>query len=422
MKRVLENGEYKWLPFPGINYIGQSVSFVSQRYSEHLRSAFSDFKKIQDIDKYIRSSTSDPKYQPSKRIARIIAKKNFKLETLQIIRFQGNLEKIRKIKDKKLRESAFNEAKKITQKLTNKVEKFWIGRFKTQFKEFGKNIEEGGKLNPSVDLYKVDSLFREGYLPDRIGRRVGLQGNKDSIRKTIIRNVKSNLYPHIFYPKGIEKPSISFREGRRIIFKEIIEDLVKNGYKSYKDMLEVLPGFGNPNANGRSKWHELKRLTLEIHGGIEKLNKKYHNKPRKEYYRTAIQLIKKHDRKYSDFSLAKDLGFIEDFGYSLSGLRKNSGKYIKKHLGKSISELREESFPTKSADFYLPKALELIRNNHRFGIQSGGYGSGRLLVDLNVPEHLNYSEKYIRDRGPKILHKILNKTYKELVDMTIKEK
>ena len=182
--------------------------------------------------------------------------------------------------------------------------------------------------------------------------------------------------------------------------------------------MHLLPGFENPKAKGRLKWQELKRITLQTHGGIDKLVKKHYNEEPKNYYEKSLELIRRYGRKYSDFDLAKELGFLEDFKYTIDSLKKNAGRAIKNHVGKSIIDLRDDAFPPKDITYYIPKAIELIRKNYKHGIQNGGYGAGKLAVDLELPEHLCYSEKYIRDRGPKILKIVIKMSYSDLVRLT----
>ena len=65
------------------------------------------------------------------------------------------------------------------------------------------------------------------------------------------------IYPDMFYPNGLNNPSISFRDGRRIGFKGILDEFVKKGYKTYEDLIEVLPGFEDPDAKGRLRWQTI---------------------------------------------------------------------------------------------------------------------------------------------------------------------
>ena len=419
VKRIFKNGKLEWLPFPGLNYVGQTIYTGEKRFKSHITSAFGNDKNT-EFGNFIIDITNNGLAQPNKKKAKSLIKKILKVEILQIVRFQGEWEAIRKIIDHDELQKKIKKADRVTEELANEVEKYWIGWYKTQYEEFGKNIEEGGSLRGSTaaDLMDVDILFRQGYLPVQIGRKVGLQGNDDSIRKTITGYIKFRLYPNIFYPNGVDNPAISFRDGRRIIFKGILEDLVIKRKMNYKELLHLLPGFENPKAKGRLKWQELKRITLQTHGGIDKLVKKHYNEEPKNYYEKSLELIRRYGRKYSDFDLAKELGFLEDFKYTIDSLKKNAGRAIKNHVGKSIIDLRDDAFPPKDITYYIPKAIELIRKNYKHGIQNGGYGAGKLAVDLELPEHLCYSEKYIRDRGPKILKIVIKMSYSDLVRLT----
>ena len=298
-KKVLKNGKLVWLPFPGLNYVGQTMYTGEERLKSHTSSAFRNDTSTSEFDKFILDSTYKSLSQPNKKKAKSLIKKNFKVEILQIVRFQGEWEAIRKIIDQDELQKKIKKADRSTEKLANEVEKFWIGWYKTQYEEFGKNIEEGGSLRGSTaaDLMDVDILFRQGYLPVQIGRKVGLQGNDDSIRKTVTGYIKFRLYPSIFYPNGVDNPAISFRDGRRIIFRGILDDLVKKGIKNYKELTNILPGFYNSKAEGRLKWQELKRIALQTHGGIRNLVNEHHHKDPKNYYDKALELIKKKREK-----------------------------------------------------------------------------------------------------------------------------
>ena len=129
--RDIENNR---LNFPGLNYIGQTDRYPTDRYNEHLNKAFRN--PSQELDKLIRQYASDIEE----------ARKIFRFELLQIINFQGDYFEINGIIDSAERKGAMKKALIETQMLTDKAEEYWIGLYHTQYKEFGKNIQKGGKL------------------------------------------------------------------------------------------------------------------------------------------------------------------------------------------------------------------------------------------------------------------------------------
>jgi hypothetical protein len=331
---------------------------------------------------------------------------------------------IKNIQDNDLQKTAIKQAMEATMKIANNYEKFWIGLFHSQFPEFGQNIHEGGSFEEGIgslyDIAKADALFRKGYLPYDIAEMLEMEGQRENAAKTVRGWIK-RMYPNIFYPNGLDQEGISFRDGRRLIFKDIIDNLVQEGYKTYEELFTALPGFRNKDSNaaGQNVYHELKRITQQTHGGVERLVEKHYPVVEKDYYNRAIKLIRKHGRSYSAYDLAKDLGFMSEYGYTESSLRNNAAKYIRNHIKKSINDLREEAFKLKNFNYYLSSAINLIRKNHRTGIQSGGYGAGKLAVDLGLPNDLGLSAKTVLDRGRKLIQQILKMNYNELVDLAL---
>ena len=123
-----------------------------------------------------------------------------------------------------------------------------------------------------------------------------------------------------------------------------MDNLVKEGSKTYEDLIKVLPGFEDLRATKKLRWNELKRITIQTHGGINRLVEKHHPVTKKDYYQDAIRLIKENGRSYTSKKLCIELGFINDFGYKLSSLEKNSDRYLRQHIGLSFRELQKEAF------------------------------------------------------------------------------
>jgi len=385
--RSLATGKKEWLSFPGIGYVGQTIETAKERlYSGHIKNAFDVKKKHTYFENSIKKNF----------IMKEIAHKYIRFKILQLIRFQGDINMIRNIKNPNLKRRELEEAINSTQRLADNAEKFWIGYYKTQYKEFGRNIDEGGKENRMVllDPAKLDEsihnnihvrrtrspfervrkeldttrailvnslliyygkslkdishdlilretqkLFELGYVAKDIAIKLGLEGEIENTSKTISEWIRNEIYIERFP----EKPN--YRRIRDKILSEIIDQKVKEGYVTIKSLMDVLPGFEVPGETVRQKTWEMKRFIATNLGGIKKLNKKYHNKPKKDYLPDAIRIIKdyyKTKQRLSAVKLAFDLGFCQDFGYTKESLKKNAAsRYIPQHTGKTMKELIE---------------------------------------------------------------------------------
>jgi len=329
-------------------------------------------------------------------IVKEIARKYIRIKILQIIRFQGDINMIRNLENPNLKKEKLEGAINSTQKLADNAEKFWIGYYKTQYKEFGRNIEEGGKENRMVlvDPVRLDEsirknmhvrrsrspfenvrkelnttravlvnnifcyygkslkdithemilketkkLFELGYVAKDIDIKLGLEGEIENASKTVSDWIRNEIYNERFP----EKPN--YRRIRDKILSEIIEQKVREGCTTIKSLMIALPGFEVPGETIREKSWEMKRFVANNLGGIKKLNKKYHEKPKKDYLPDAIRIIKdyyKAKKRLSAVKLAFELGFCKDFGYTEESLKKNAAsRYIPKHTGKTLRELIE---------------------------------------------------------------------------------
>jgi len=294
-----------------------------------------------------------------------------------------------------MKSEKLEEAINSTQKLADNAEKFWIGYYKTQYKEFGRNIEVGGKENRMTFIHPVkldeeirnikhirrnrspfeklrkelnttrrvlinnllyyygkslkdithnmllkdtQELFELGYVVKDIALKLGLEGEVENASKTVSDWIRNEIYNERFP----EKPN--YRRIRDKILSEIIEKKVKEGCLTLKLLMQALPGFEVPGETRREKSWELKRFVINNLGGIKKLNKKY-SKLKKDYLTDAISIIKenyKTKKRLSAVKLAFELGFCKDFGYTEESLRKNAAsRYIPKHTGKTMKELIE---------------------------------------------------------------------------------
>jgi len=385
--RTLANGKKEWLPFPGIGYEGQTIEKARERlYYGHIKNAFDVKKKHMYFENSIKKNF----------IVKEMARKYIRIKILQIVRFQGDINVIWNIENPNHKKERLEEAINSTQKLADNAEKFWIGYYKTQYKEFGRNIEEGGRENKLVliDPVRLDEsirnimhvrrskspfekvrkelsttravlvnnllyyygkslkdithemilketkkLFELGYVVKDVAIKLRLEGEIENASKTISDWIRNEIYNERFP----EKPK--YRRIRDIILSEIIEQKVKEGCTTLKSLLTALPGFEVPGETIREKSWEMKRFVINNLGGIKKLNKKYHDYPKKDYLPDAIRIIRdyyKTKKRLSAVKLAFELGFCEDFGYTEESLRKNAAsRYIPKHTGKSLKELIE---------------------------------------------------------------------------------
>ena len=80
----------------------------------------------------------------------------FRIQILQVVKSPIDWTKINSLSDSASRESALGEARKEKNALINQFEPFWIGYFKTQFGEFGKNTHEGGELGAQEFVEQMD--------------------------------------------------------------------------------------------------------------------------------------------------------------------------------------------------------------------------------------------------------------------------
>lgn len=191
-----------WLDFPGLFYIGQTKKTVEERVygisSSHFFRAFKNPKCAIEytIKKYSKNLEA--------------AKKLFKAEPIQIVRYQGT--------------------KLLTRKLANMVEKFWIGYFHTQFNEFGRNIEPGGsKVYESIIIpfnFLDNALHEAGFLP-RSGNieRKHYVYDKLGLKRTQNRIIDNSIK----YWYGFK--SKMFVKALRLKRIQIIKDLFERGYK-----------------------------------------------------------------------------------------------------------------------------------------------------------------------------------------------
>jgi len=384
--RTLANGKKEWLTFPGIGYEGQTINTIEERiYNGHIKNAFDVKKKHTYFENTIKRNF----------IIKDIARRYIRFKILQIIRFQGDINAIHNIANPIMKSEKLEEAINSTQKLADNAEKFWIGYYKTQYKEFGRNIEVGGKENRITLIHPVkldeeirniahirrsrgpfeklrkelnttrrvlinnllyyygkslkdithnmllkdtQELFELGYVVKEIALKLRLEGELENASKTISDWIRNEIYNERFP----EKPN--YRRIRDKILSEIIEKKVKEGCVTLKLLMQALPGFEVPGETRREKSWELKRFVINNLGGIKKLNKKY-SKPKKDYLNDAINIIKdyyKTKKRLSAVKLAFELGFCKDFGYTEKSLRKNAAsRYIPMHTGKTMKELIE---------------------------------------------------------------------------------
>ena len=186
--RTLARGKKEWLNFPGIGYVGQTIEIARDRtFFGHIKNAFNPKKK----DTYFGNSIK------KNFIIKQAAWKFIRVMILQIIRFQGDINAIRNIEKPLLKKKELEDAINSTQQIADNAEKFWIGYYKAQYKEFGRNIEEGGKENRMLLLNPVK-------LDEAIRKIMHVRRNKgpfEKVRKDL-KTTRAILVNNLFYYYG----------------------------------------------------------------------------------------------------------------------------------------------------------------------------------------------------------------------------
>ena len=88
---------------------------------------------------------------------------DFKVEVMQIVRFHGDWAQLNSIEDLDERSKAINRAHETTERMADMVESFYIGWFKSQYRRFGRNYEEGGRHPRSWKKIPLVELIEYGF-------------------------------------------------------------------------------------------------------------------------------------------------------------------------------------------------------------------------------------------------------------------
>ncbi|KKN48414.1 hypothetical protein LCGC14_0653110 [marine sediment metagenome] len=346
----------KWIPFPGLFYPGLSTKSAEERtYGNggHFYKAFSNPQTAMEytIRKY--------------GVNRERAEKIFKLEVIQIIKYQGS--------------------EKLTMELANKVETFWIGFFHSNFYEFGRNIEPGGSdvhesiiipfdqldtaLFEASKLPRVGDIRRESYVFKKLDMKETQQRildnsiefwygfTKDKFinaiklkRLEIIKDLFEKGFKAAYISKEINAErhdivewiedeiykdrNLDYRRLRDQILTEKIIKYVAEGHITPGQILSVLPGFINTQA--------VKHLVRKRLGGWNTLISDY--APKENYWLIIKNLFDQKEREvelggaeYSAVELAQDLG-------SKATDRRAAVKYIRNRLNNDMTWTEIKNF------------------------------------------------------------------------------
>lgn len=197
-----KNQDDEWLSFPGLFYPGLTEKSAEERAfgsGGHFYKAFNN--PSTSIEHTIK------KYGLNLERARQI----FKVEVLQIVKYQGS--------------------KEATMELASKIEKFWIGYFHSQFYEFGRNIESGGSdVRESIILQFniLDNALKEACKLPRVGdiQRKQYVYNRVGLKETQNRILDNSIE---FWYRFSE---CKFENAIRLKRFEIIKILFEQGYKA----------------------------------------------------------------------------------------------------------------------------------------------------------------------------------------------
>jgi len=365
--RFKKNVDGNYLEFPGLIYCGKSIQQVKEEIKRKYRGRHGE------LGEYIKNFKF-------KNVEEFMGHLYFNV--LQIIRYDGN--------------------KESTLKRVDQAERFWIGFFKSQFKEFGLNVQEGGsnyiiprKIIPLPDLeaalndliYKYGMFHKNQGPRDKILEILGvtredlepnLQWSYGTISVVEIIRGKVKILIKALFEKGYNPTEISVKlplrfgemrtrpdypitkmikeiykntipnianlrinEVRDIILSKKIKEKIREGYTTYKSLLVLFPGLRR--TNGRETTG-IKQFVLEKMGGLKNLieeNKVYINRI---LFTAAKHLIIQNqgNYRYAASNILKDLidmGVL--LGYSKGTVNGRGPYYFEKILEVSFKEFKK---------------------------------------------------------------------------------
>jgi len=152
-----------WRPLPsffsGLTYSGKSQATAEKRaygISGHFYQGFRNPRIL--MEKTIRNQARrlgidlrNPDGYKDPRLRNF-----FKVDTVKIIKFQGDLGQIRAITDVIIRQQALKDAEAKTRDLANYYEKFFVGLFHSQFPEYGRNKAQGGDFSSQKSFIPIE--------------------------------------------------------------------------------------------------------------------------------------------------------------------------------------------------------------------------------------------------------------------------
>jgi hypothetical protein len=314
------------------------------------------------------------------------------------IRFQGDWNYFYSISDLLERQKSIDIAVDKTEKLANSAEKFWIGFLKSQFQNFGRNTEEGGrnprsfKLIPLIDMADVFETIKSDFLAISSPRAkalsliqikypgvnrhdlenslkfyYGTNRITDVLKDMIFKDV-NELFRNYYKPNEIAQilNIKDYRHGsfmergvtnlikekyssmvppntlkkleyiRRVVITEEIISLIKQGFITTKALCAKLPGFKNRG--------QITNFITKNLGGLEKTIQKYQPsikisllKRTREIFETSRNLGIKFTKSYL-LSELSDAGLIKIFNKGT--LLSSPGKYIEKIFGADFSAIK----------------------------------------------------------------------------------
>jgi len=386
-----KNPKNSHFSFPHLSYAGQTYKNSKTRFFEHFYSAM-DPSKNPNQKTWFENSIAKHGFT-RKEFA-----KYFKLEVLQIIRFQGNRDYLHTISNLPERQRLIESAVENTEGMADLAEKFWVGFLKSQFQRFGRNTEEGGrhprsfKLIPLVDMADVFETLKSDFLAISSPRAKALEllqikhpGTKrndlenslkfyygtnkitDVLKDMIFEDIDKlfrmyfrageitrflNIKDHkhgTFMKVAVariikEKYSHLVPPGtlkkleyiKRVVISEEIISLIKQGFITINDLRAKLPGFKT-----KGQFTNFIRKNL---GGLEKMVEKYQPtikipifKRTKEIFDTSKKLGTKFTMSYLLTELS-NAGLIKKF--NIGTMLSSPSKYINKIFGTNFNDIK----------------------------------------------------------------------------------
>lgn len=379
-----------YLEFPGLCYSGQTLRTALERaWSHYLQSSYVSSTFARTLKQY--------------KLTKNQFLRLFKVDILKIVRFQGDLSSINEIDNLYDKGIAMGLARERTQALADSVERFFIGFYKSQYPEFGRNYLEGGRFVAPTEKRIID--YEDLYKALDVSRHLFSRVNKP--RENIINLLNSlKKYPFKITREILESNLDYYFQDNKIttllegmIIKDIVDlakryvniiDIAKilniriqkiakfspQGIKRLlKKHFEDITGIRNADIKDirryltsefieqlvKSGYSDIKSLHSEVWGyqsidslgafivrelgGIWNLVKKYKSTSSIPRFRIGVQLVKSYLARGESITKSKILFDLYD-NYDefknivrREALSKNSGYYFKRYFGITLDQL-----------------------------------------------------------------------------------